>query len=141
MLAFSPCRSLCISTPAPAGPPAYILVHSGLSLSPCTQAASRALAQATACYGKHILPKHHCFQEMPERQKGLLKTGMVLLNTGLVALTVPCCCVELTHACCEHTLAPCLHCGLRTGFAFIVTWLWLVSLCAMVIEGCPGRTP
>lgn len=120
-------------------PPAHVLVHSQPSLSPCIHTASWALALATTCCGERILFKHYCCPEMFERQRGLLEAGMVLLSISLVALTVPCCCVKLTHECCEHTSAPCLHCGLRSGFTSSATWLWLVSLCAIVIDCCPNR--
>lgn len=122
-------------------PPAHVLVHSQPSLSPCKHAASWALVLATACCGKHILFKHHYCPEMFESQRGLRKTGTVSLSIGWVALSVPCCCVKLTHECCEHTPAPCLHCGLSTGFASSATWLWLVSLCAFVIDCYLDRTP
>lgn len=114
------------------------------SSCPCPQSALFITLQACSFLGLgpgYCLLKHHCCPEMFERQRGLLKTGVVLLSIDLIALTVPCCCVELTHACWEHPLAPHLHCGLRTGFAFSATWPWLVSLWAMVIEGCPDRIP
>lgn len=81
---------------------------------------------ATACCVKRIFLKHPCYSEMFERQRGSLKTEMVLPDIRLITGTIPCCCVGRAHACCEHTLSLCLHFDLLPFLPRYISWYLFV---------------